>query len=83
MEQLGRSVAIEKTLQQNTTVKLYNNKIDFYSLESMLAHIGTVFSILESYRQRGDRRFEVKVVLVVTILKCDANLKITMSKLLV
>ena len=63
MERLGQTLAIEKKLQQNDAVRLYNNKLAFFiHSESMLAHIGTVFSILESYKQRGHRGFEVKVI---------------------
>lgn len=63
MERLGQTLAIEKKLQQNDAVRLYNNKLAFFiHSESMLAHVGTVFSILESYKQRGARGFEATII---------------------
>ena len=63
MERLGQSLAVEKNLKTNNELRLYNNKLAFFiHSESMLAHIGTVFSILDSYKKRGKRDFEVKVI---------------------
>lgn len=62
MEQMGEKVAIAKKLPANKGLKKHNNKIAFFiHNESTLAHIGTVFSILESYKNRGDCWFEATV----------------------
>ena len=63
MERLGKALAIEKKLKVNDKLRLHNNKIAFFiHSESMLAHVGTVFSILESYKQRGARGFEATII---------------------
>jgi hypothetical protein len=60
MEQMGEKVA--KKLPANKGLKKHNNKIAFFiHNESMLAHVGTVFSVLESYKNRGDCWFEATV----------------------
>lgn len=59
MEELGKEVAREKGLPDITGRKLNNNKIAFFiHNESTMAHIGTVFSILESYKARGGHWFD-------------------------
>lgn len=62
MELMGERVAAAHKLPANRGLKKNNNKIAFFiHNESTLAHIGTVFSILESYKNRGDRWFEATV----------------------
>jgi len=63
MEEMGEKVAEALKLPPNKGLtKKNNNKIAFFiHNESTLAHIGTVFSILESYKNRGVRWFEATV----------------------